>query len=704
MVKQIIGDNILFKKLIENSYTGITLFDDKFNIIYRSPSAEHINGWDTKDRIKNTIPELTHPSDKGMVDHLLQKVLANPDHPMTCTFRSLHANGSYIWLECTFTNNLNDDDINAIICNFRDITERKHAELELERKNEQLQNLIGSITDGFIALDENMCYTYVNDQMGKMLGHEPKSLLGKNIWEVFPDAVGSATYDAIQTVYREKKYVCNEDYYPLLNLWQENRVYPSGKGVLVFIRDITKRKNEEQRLKLFESVITHASDAVMITEAGSANESGPRIIYVNDAFEKMTGYSPDEIIGKTPRILQGPKSDKAELKRLGDCIRRFETCEVAIINYKKNGEEFWVNFTVNAVANSDGKTTHYIAIERDVTDYKNEELQKTLMTEAINAALDERNTILESIGDAFFAVDKNWIVTYWNSMAEKVLHKTKCQMFNQNLWEIFSDSVGSKSYKKYHEAIRTNKAVYFEDYYEPFNQWYEVSAYPSANGLSVYFTDITERKTTTSSLEESQKNYSKLFHLSPLPNWVFDVNSLRFLDVNDAAIKLYGYTREEFLSMTIKDIRPVDEVAKLEKTVAQNKLKQQKTKLGIFNHVTKSGEIIQVDMQSNNIQYGDRSAKIVVAFDVTERLKYIKAIEEQNNKLREISWMQSHIIRAPLARIMGLIPLIKGLKENDADREAMLEFLELSANELDEVIKEISQKTTYSDINKNCSR
>ena len=112
----------------------------------------------------------------------------------------------------------------------------------------------------------------------------------------------------------------------------------------------------------------------------------------------------------------------------------------------------------------------------------------------LQQAFDERNMILESIGDGFFAVDRDWIVTYWNKQAEKLLGPKKPQVVNQYLWDIFPDSKDSVSHQNYKKAIQSRKAVNFEDYYEPMNKWYEISAYPSVEGLSVYFKDITERK------------------------------------------------------------------------------------------------------------------------------------------------------------------------------------------------------------------
>jgi len=312
-------------------------------------------------------------------------------------------------------------------------------------------------------------------------------------------------------------------------------------------------------------------------------------------------------------------------------------------------------------------------------------------------ALEERNTILESITDAFIAVDNKWVVTYWNSMAEKVLHKRRNEVINRKLWDVYADSVDSKSYQKYHHAVETRRSVHFEDFYPALKKWYEVSAYPSDRGLSVYFKDITERKLSEIRIKASEKKYSELFHLSPLPMWVFDVDSSNFLDVNTAAIKHYGYSRSEFLSMKITDIRPVEDIPILEETLAKYKSQQPSLQYGVFRHKKKNGQIIHVDIQSSNIQFKGRKAKVILANDITESLNYVKAIEEQNEKLKEISWMQSHIVRAPLARIKGLIPLINDVKENSIERERMLDYLLLSANELDDVIGDITNKTSVVD-------
>jgi PAS domain S-box-containing protein len=202
-------------------------------------------------------------------------------------------------------------------------------------------------------------------------------------------------------------------------------------------------------------------------------------------------------------------------------------------------------------------------------------------------------------------------------------------------------------------------------------------------------------------LTASEKKYSELFHLSPQPMWVYDSDTKQFMDVNEAAVKHYGYSREEFLSMSIRDIRPADDVPVLEETLLKNKSQKQPQQPGVFRHKKKNGEIIQADVQSTSIQYKGKTAKVILVNDITERLNYIQAIEEQNEKLKRISWIQSHVVRAPLAKIIGLIPLIKEQEETPEEKEKMLNYVFSSAKELEDVIRAINDETRVVEVETN---
>ena len=151
-----------------------------------------------------------------------------------------------------------------------------------------------------------------------------------------------------------------------------------GKAVRMIgaIQDITKQKEEEQRLKLLETVITQSKDSIIITEADFKNSEIPKIIYVNPAFSVMSGYPIDEIIGKTPNIFKGPNSDKEEYRKLIDALKKKQECLIETISYKKNKEEYWVRFSMIPIYDTENELSHWISIQRDVSEEKKQEKEK----------------------------------------------------------------------------------------------------------------------------------------------------------------------------------------------------------------------------------------------------------------------------------------------------------------------------------------
>jgi PAS domain S-box-containing protein len=426
--------------------------------------------------------------------------------------------------------------------------------------------------------------------------------------------------------------------------------------------------------------------------------------------------------------------------------------------------------------------------------------------------------ILESFTDAFFEVDSNWVVTYWNKEAERLLLMPRALVIGRNLWEVYADAVPLKFFSEYHRAVEQNIAVRFEEFFAPREVWVEVAAFPTGNGLSVYFKDITESKNATALLEFEKQKYRDLFNLSPVSQWVYDADTLQFLDVNEAAINHYGYSRQEFLSMTIKDIRPVSEIPALNDILCADVVP------GFFNkslvrHQKKNGEIMTVCVEGNSVSFEGRNARLVMVIDrsseieanraveesvkrfdivskatsdaiwdwniltgkmiwnqgikvifgykqtsnteqwwqehvhpddlpgvlkkfnalikkhktrlqveyrfrsadgsyryvfdrafiifnpegtpirmigsmqdITERVNDMKAIEDQNSRLREISWIQSHKVRSPLAKILGLVELINGSSTDLESINELVPLLKLSADELDQVLKDIVKK------------
>lgn len=175
-----------------------------------------------------------------------------------------------------------------------------------------------------------------------------------------------------------------------LHLYQCDRNRPWTNAEIQWVRAIAEhsamalqhteqaqrdRKQTEERLRLFESVITNANDVVIITEAEPISEPGPRIVYVNEAFTRVTGYRPEEVLQRSPRLLQGPKTDRAQLDKIRQSLIRWEPVRVELMNYHKDGSEFWVDLNIVPIANEDGWFTHWVSIQRDITERKDVEAE-----------------------------------------------------------------------------------------------------------------------------------------------------------------------------------------------------------------------------------------------------------------------------------------------------------------------------------------
>ncbi len=137
----------------------------------------------------------------------------------------------------------------GLIIYFHDLTRQKYVEQGLKESEDKFRILLDRITDGFIALDKDFKYIYANQKIGKIIKRDPATLIGKNVWEEFPDAVDSFTYKAFQTAMKEQRFISIVDYYQPLNLWQENYIYPSPDGLSVFIKDVSEQKKLERKLK-----------------------------------------------------------------------------------------------------------------------------------------------------------------------------------------------------------------------------------------------------------------------------------------------------------------------------------------------------------------------------------------------------------------------------------------------------------------------
>jgi PAS domain S-box-containing protein len=257
-----------------------------------------------------------------------------------------------------------------------EITERQLTEIALRHTNDTLQALIEASPRAIVMLDRAGKVKIWNPAAEQMFGWDTAEVIDR------PNPIGldqqryptlqtsvleGTTYSRLEFCQHKKDGTAIDIVFSAAPLRDSDG---SINGIVAVITDITEQKQQTEQLRLLQSVVVNTNDAVIITDAESSDPSGPRILYVNEAFSQISGYQLDEVLGKTPRILQGAKTDRIELQKVRTALSEWKPVTVEVINYRKDGSEFWNEFSIVPVANAKGWYTHWIAVQRDTTERK----------------------------------------------------------------------------------------------------------------------------------------------------------------------------------------------------------------------------------------------------------------------------------------------------------------------------------------------
>ena len=284
------------------------------------------------------------------------------------------------------------------------LEELRVAEEELRTQNEELaaarqtveaerqryQNLFEEAPDGYLVTDAQGKIQEANSVAARLLNIDPKFLVGKPLVNFVTPQERQGFRTKLNQLYQVNQV--QEWEVRLMPRAPQGTLAPldasmtvgairNWEGELValrwLLRDVTERKQTQERLRLLESVVVNINEAILITEAEPIDEPGPRIVYVNEAFTRMTGYSQQEVLGKTPRIMHGPKTDRALLDTIRSALEKFEPVVVELINYHKNGWEYWAELSLVPLKNETGCYTHWVSVQRDITERKRAEETRT---------------------------------------------------------------------------------------------------------------------------------------------------------------------------------------------------------------------------------------------------------------------------------------------------------------------------------------
>jgi PAS domain S-box-containing protein len=268
--------------------------------------------------------------------------------------------------------------------------------------------------DGIAILNEQGRFLYLNDAHLQMFGYGLRELMGRS-WRTlyYADEIARIDQEVIPQLqqagqWRGQTIARRQDG---STFFAEVSLTLTEKGCISVCRDITETKQAEIRLRILERAMSASSNGIMITDPTRPDNP---MIYVNPGFERMTGYSAEEVVGKNSRILQGGKTDPLALDKLRAAFQNGEDCAVTLRNYRKDGSLFWNELSISPVRNAEGQVTHYVGIQTDVTERKHTEealrrqYQRALLlkqiTQEIRQSLDTQQifqTAATQVGRAF---------------------------------------------------------------------------------------------------------------------------------------------------------------------------------------------------------------------------------------------------------------------------------------------------------------
>ncbi|WPR71030.1 PAS domain S-box protein [Flavobacterium sp. NG2] len=243
--------------------------------------------------------------------------------------------------------------------------------------NEILTNIFESITDAFVSLDKNWCYTYVNKKAGDIFGREPNSLIGKYIWSEFPEGIDKPFYKAYYEAVKTQKKIHIEEYYEPYDLWFENLIYPSPNGLLIFFKDVTLQKKAQNLIieseKRFRALVENNDEIISVVDENM------KVIFRTASSEKITGMSFDKEKESSALVHLHPDFIEYTQQKVKESLANPNLNIPVLFQVKhQEGHYIWLEGTINNKLN-DGVINGIVVNLRDVTE--REQITTSLLDE-----------------------------------------------------------------------------------------------------------------------------------------------------------------------------------------------------------------------------------------------------------------------------------------------------------------------------------
>ena len=356
-----------FRALVENAFDATVLMNGQGMIQWASNSCGRVLGLQTQRLLGSSGFDLLNSHDPRLSRGIWAGLLLHPGQPQQISFR--YGNGELRDIEGVATNWLNDPAVAAVVFNLRDVTERRRAEAAVQAERRRLHNVLDLLPvmvclltpdhhvrfanhcfrDHFGESDGRRCFEYIfhrSDPCPDCQSFIPMKTGKPHHWEWA--APNGSRYDIYDFPFTDSD---------------------GCSLILEMDLNVTERRRVEESLRKLSSAVEQSADTVVITDGEGSIE------YVNPAFEKLTGYCREEVLGQNPRLLKSGQQDARFYQEMWNTILRGQVFRGVLINRRKNGEVYHAEKTITPVRNTGGRITHFISNDRDITERRKLEEQ-----------------------------------------------------------------------------------------------------------------------------------------------------------------------------------------------------------------------------------------------------------------------------------------------------------------------------------------
>lgn len=513
---------------------------------------------------------------------------------------------------------------------FEDITEQEAARKEILKNEEKFRNIFDNSSDEIYILEKDGTIIDANEKAIEQSGYSKNELLGMNSTELKLEK--QSTLDQrLQEIKDTGKTIFETKH---VNFFGEERDveisstlinFEGAERLLSIVRDVTYRKEAEDRLRKLSKAVEQSGSSVIITDVNGAIE------YVNKKFTQVTGYSYNEVIGKKPNILKTSKTPPIVYEQLWNTITSGREWHGELCNKKKNGEEFWENASISPIKDANGYITNFLALKEDIT-YKKD----------IQEKLKRFREALDYSSDNIFIIDKNTLkFVDVNQSAILNLGYSEKELLRMSPLDIKPHLKKKELQKYFDKALASpNKEIRVETVHQRKNgSIFDVEIFIKAleentkNLIVAVARDITERKKFEKEQKASKEWMNSIFEGSRDAIFIIDKDG-NFADINLAASILTGYTKKELKSFTITNILKQNSIRSFREFF--DTIISGESIIRQFKIIKKNGEIIPTEF-SNKAIYSRGVAFIhSVVRDISERKEAEEALKISERRFRSI--------------------------------------------------------------------